>query len=156
MVAGLVLAFYTAGSPDSSVGIATGWELDTRSTIPGRAFRPALGPTHPPVQLASRCVSPGAKRPGLVADHSLLSSAEVNVRIYIFTLTYVLMAWCLIKCRDNFTTFVGVTTTSVLRIGADLGISCVPQPIRQDFCLKHYLMQCGNVKWFTVYIYCLL
>jgi hypothetical protein len=43
---------------DSSVGIATGYELDDRGSNPGRGkifvlsttSRPALGPTQPPIQ----------------------------------------------------------------------------------------------------------
>ena len=41
--------------PDSSVGIATDYWLDVPGSIPGgdevfRPFRPALGPTQPPVE----------------------------------------------------------------------------------------------------------
>jgi hypothetical protein len=41
--------------------------------------RPALGPTHPPVQWVPGVLSPGVKaRPGRDADHSPPSSAEVE------------------------------------------------------------------------------
>jgi hypothetical protein len=41
--------------------------------------RPALGPTQPPVQWVPGVLSPGVKaRPGRDADHSTLSSAEVE------------------------------------------------------------------------------
>jgi hypothetical protein len=44
------------------------------STIP----RPALVPTQSPIQWESGEISPGVKRPGLKADHSPSSSAEVK------------------------------------------------------------------------------
>jgi hypothetical protein len=40
--------------------------------------RTALGPTQPPVQEVPEALSLGVKRPGSEADHSPLSSAEVN------------------------------------------------------------------------------
>jgi hypothetical protein len=40
--------------------------------------RPALRPTHPPIQWVPGALSPGAKRPGRKADHSPPSSAEVK------------------------------------------------------------------------------
>jgi len=45
-------------------------------------------------------ISPGVKRPGSRAEHSLLSSAEVKNA---WVSSYVFMVWCLIKHRDNFT-----------------------------------------------------
>ena len=62
--------------PGISVGIATDYGLDGPGLNPGgdeifRPFRPALGPTQPPV-------FPGGKvRPGRAADHSPPSSAAV-------------------------------------------------------------------------------
>jgi hypothetical protein len=42
-------------------------------------FRPALGPTQPPVQWVPGVLSPGVKaRPGRDTDHSPPSSAEVE------------------------------------------------------------------------------
>jgi hypothetical protein len=57
-----------------------------QGSIPGRgniflfstAYRPALGPTHPPIQWVPGLRSPGVKRPDREADHSPPSSAEVN------------------------------------------------------------------------------
>jgi hypothetical protein len=68
--------------PGSSVGIATGYRLNgpgIKSSW-GRDFphrsRPALGPTHPPVQWVPG-LSRNRKRPGRDADPSPPSSAEV-------------------------------------------------------------------------------
>jgi hypothetical protein len=68
------------------------------------ASRPALGPTQPPIQWVPGALSLGVKRPGREADQSPVSSAEVRMRGAIPPLPeYVLMAWCLVKHRDNFT-----------------------------------------------------
>jgi hypothetical protein len=46
---------------------------------PASVFRPALGPTQPPVQWVPGVLSPGVKaRPGRDADHSPPPSAEVE------------------------------------------------------------------------------
>jgi hypothetical protein len=67
------------------------------------ASRLALGPTEPPAQWETGALSPGVEMPGREADHSPASSAEVkNAWSYTSTLPYVLMAWCLVKCRVNF------------------------------------------------------
>jgi hypothetical protein len=72
---------------DSLVGITAGYELDDRGSIAGRdkrfflfntASRPALGPTHPPVQWISGALSPGVKGLGREADHSAPSNVEVK------------------------------------------------------------------------------
>jgi hypothetical protein len=63
------------------VGIATGYRLDCPGSIPGSGkvflfstpFRPALGPTQPPIQWV-----PGIKLKGREADHSPSSRAEVK------------------------------------------------------------------------------
>jgi hypothetical protein len=45
----------------------------------------------------------GVKRPRREADHSPSSNAEVkNAWSYTFTPPYIIMAWCLVKHRDNF------------------------------------------------------
>jgi hypothetical protein len=63
-------------SRDSSVGVATGWRGRSSGPDRGKIFllstssRPVLGPTLPLIQLLRGAISPGAKRPGLEADHS--------------------------------------------------------------------------------------
>ena len=67
--------------PGSSVGMATDYGLDgpgiesvwSEIFLP---FRPALGPTQPPVQLVLGLFG-GKVRPGRAADHSPPSSAAV-------------------------------------------------------------------------------
>jgi hypothetical protein len=74
------------GVGDSSVGIATGYGLDSRGSIPGRvknflfsiAVSPALGPTQPPIQWVPGAVSLGVKLQGREADNSPPFSAEVK------------------------------------------------------------------------------
>jgi hypothetical protein len=69
-----------------SVGIATGYGLDGRGSIPGRdkiflfsrESRSALWPTRLPIQWVRGAVSPGVKRQGREADHLPPSSAEVK------------------------------------------------------------------------------
>jgi hypothetical protein len=100
---------------NSSVGIATGYRLDSRGSIPGRnknfllftSSRPALGPTQPPIQWAPEDLSPGVKRPGCKFDHSPPSSAEVSNGGAIPPVP-LMFSWnsaSLIKHRDNFTSF---------------------------------------------------
>jgi hypothetical protein len=54
------------------------------------ASRTALGPTQPPIQLIPVALSLGVKRPGLEADHSHPSSAEVKewVALYLHSLVH--------------------------------------------------------------------
>jgi hypothetical protein len=59
--------------------------------------RPALGPTHLPVQWVPGALSPGVMWPGREVDHSPPCSAEVK------------KAWCLVKHRENFA-FIGALT----------------------------------------------
>jgi hypothetical protein len=49
-------------------------------------YRPALGPTQPPIQWLSGALSLGVKWPVHEADHSLPSSAEINYA-WIYTST---------------------------------------------------------------------
>jgi hypothetical protein len=82
---------------DSVVSIATGYWLGDRgvgSSSSGRiknflfstSFRPALGPTQPPIQWVWGALSPGVKRQRREADHSHLTSAEVK-KMWIYTST---------------------------------------------------------------------
>jgi hypothetical protein len=75
-------------------GGATSWmaeeaEFESRRTknfLFLTSFRPALGPTQPPIQLV-----PGVKWPGREADHSLPTVAEVKkMWIYAPTSPYVI------------------------------------------------------------------
>jgi hypothetical protein len=76
----------TKPSRDSSVGIATDYRLDDR--IESRwglgiflfhtVSRPALGPTHPPIQWVLGVLSLGVRRQVPEADHSPPSSTEVK------------------------------------------------------------------------------
>jgi hypothetical protein len=90
---------------DSSVRIATGYELERCGSIPGSGniflistmSRPALGPTLPPIQWVAGALSPKIKRLGREADYSPSSSAEVKNGGAIPPLPYVFMSWCLIN-----------------------------------------------------------
>jgi hypothetical protein len=54
-----------------------------------------MGPTQPPIQSVLGALSLGVKRPGHVADHTPLSSAEFkNAWSYTSTPQYSLMARC--------------------------------------------------------------
>jgi hypothetical protein len=68
-------------------GIATGYGLDDRGSIPNRQkknfcspqrSRPTLGPTQPPIQWALKVLSLRVKRPVREADRSHPSSTEVK------------------------------------------------------------------------------
>jgi hypothetical protein len=68
-------------------------------------FRPAPGPTQPPIQRAPGAISPGVTRSGREADHSPPSSAEVKNGGAIPRLPQ-MSSWHiaeLIKHGDNFT-----------------------------------------------------
>jgi hypothetical protein len=78
---------------DNVVGITTGYGLDDRGigvTFSCRAD-PALGSTQPPIQWVPGALSPGVKRPGREADHTLPTSAEVKKTwVYTSTLPYLM------------------------------------------------------------------
>jgi hypothetical protein len=71
---------------DRPIGIATGYWLDYRGSIPdkGKIFlfsipsRLALGPTQPSRQRIPMAITPGVKRPGLESDRLPPCSAEVK------------------------------------------------------------------------------
>jgi hypothetical protein len=71
---------------DIAVGIATCYGLNRQGSNPGvcqdlpHPSRPALGPTHPPVQ-GYRVPFPGVKRLRRGINHSPPSSAEVKERV---------------------------------------------------------------------------
>jgi hypothetical protein len=78
------------------VGIATGYGLDGRLSIPGRgkrfslcstASRPALEPTQPAIQCVPGALSPELKRPGREADHlhPYIAEVENGGVSYVFT-----------------------------------------------------------------------
>jgi hypothetical protein len=55
--------------------------------------RSVLGSIHSPIQRERGALSPGVKRPGREADHSIPASAEVKkVWIYTSTLPYIFVA----------------------------------------------------------------
>jgi hypothetical protein len=78
--------FKNLKSRDVSFGIATGYGLGGRGTIPSRdkvflfstASRADLGPTQPPIQWTPGALSTGVKWPGREADHSPPSIVEVK------------------------------------------------------------------------------
>jgi hypothetical protein len=77
---------------------------------------PALGPTHPPIQLVPGDLSLGVKLLGCETAHSE-SSAEVNSWSYTFTSQYAFVAWCSVKRknRDNFTSALNIYYCNILR-----------------------------------------
>ena len=61
-------------------------------------------PTQSAIQWVPRALSLGVKWPGCEAENSPPSNTEVmNGWSYISTLSYVFMAWYVLKYRDNFT-----------------------------------------------------
>jgi hypothetical protein len=92
---------------------ATGWKIgilgfDSRRGLGiflfTTASRTALEPTQPPIQWVPGALTLGIKRPGLEADHSPPSSAEVkNAWSYTSTPPVRLHGGAQLKYRDNFT-----------------------------------------------------
>jgi hypothetical protein len=66
------------------------------------AFKPVLRPTRTSYLKRIGVLSSGTKRPDCEADHWPPSRAKVkNARNYTTTPSYIFMAWCLIKNKDN-------------------------------------------------------
>jgi hypothetical protein len=66
--------------------------------------RPALEPTHPPIQWVPGALSLGVKQPGFKADHSPTSNTEVkNALRYTSTppICFPFMAWCSGKAQGQ-------------------------------------------------------
>jgi len=57
--------------------------------------RPALGPTHSPIQWVPTCLSLGVKRPGREAEVK-------NAWSYTSTFQYTFMAWCSVLAKRQF------------------------------------------------------
>jgi hypothetical protein len=100
------------------VGMATGYGLDGRSLIPGRAkiflfstaSRPALRPTQLPIKCELGALCPGIKQPGSEAERSPPTDADVKSSKAIPPLPQTSSGRGaeLIKQRDKFTfTFPG-------------------------------------------------
>jgi hypothetical protein len=92
-------------SCDSSVGIATDYELDDRMIgvrLPAwaenflfdRASRPALGPTQPPIHWVPNARSLWVKRPQREADYPLPSSADVEECVELYLHCPNTSSWC--------------------------------------------------------------
>jgi hypothetical protein len=94
-------------SRDSSVGIETGYMLDGRGSIPGRAifFSSPYFPDWTPIEWVPEALSQGVKRPGREANHTSPFSSELKNIGGIHPLPHT-SSWHsaqLIKHRDNFT-----------------------------------------------------
>jgi hypothetical protein len=92
-------------------GIALGYGLEDRGfesrqrlgiLLVTTASRPALGPTHPPIQWVRGALSLGVKRPECEADCTPPSSAEVrNEWSYTSFSQFAFMAWCSVKAQGQ-------------------------------------------------------
>jgi hypothetical protein len=87
---------YGARIAQSVERLGTGWSL-TPCRIENfhfsTSFRLVLGSTQPPIQWVPGAISPGVKRQGREADHSLPASAEVKkIWTYTSTLPHAFMA----------------------------------------------------------------
>jgi len=102
-------------------------------TLPFRATpsRPAQGATQVSIQWVPR-----VRRPGHEADHSHPSSAEVkNAWSYTAAPQYVFMVWCLVKHRDNFTTFIRYLLKD---FGQETLIRETTTPVFSNICVPVY------------------
>jgi hypothetical protein len=82
-----------------SAGLRSGWSGVRIPAGVGNfslptASRPALGPTHPPIQWVLGALSPGVKRPGRESDHSPPTSAEVKEWVELYLYFHNTPAWC--------------------------------------------------------------
>jgi hypothetical protein len=113
----------------------------------GTAFRPAVGPTQPPTQWVLGFFSPGVKRPGHEAHHSLPSTAEVK-NAWSYTSTACTSSWrdaslnifmtYSVKHRDNSTfVFHALNIPNVVKV----------KSIRQ---LKYLFRYSGNRLKFSI------
>ena len=102
---------------DSSVGIATRYGLEgpgiesRRKEVFCSLYRPALGPTQPPIQWYR--VIPGVKRPKCGVNHPPLSTLKVKERVQLYIYSLFGPSWPVtgrtlpfftqIKCVSRFT-----------------------------------------------------
>jgi hypothetical protein len=101
-----------AVSASTSGGWATGWMIEFRFpegtgiSFLADASGSALGLAQPPIPRTPWVISRVVKRPGREAHHS--PHLVPRLKMYGATpsiLQYVFMEWCLVKHRDNFTTW---------------------------------------------------
>jgi hypothetical protein len=113
-----------------------------KGSIPGErlgiflfVFRPALGPTQPPIKWVPGLLSVGVKWPGREADHTPPSSAEVSAWSYTSTPQSVFITWYFVKHRD-FTFYLYIAKAKV-KVKLSL----------RFFLTEHHAMRCiGRVK----------
>jgi hypothetical protein len=114
-------------SPDSKISIVTRLQAERpnfnhrqelRLLHLATASTQTEEPTQPSIQWIPGVLTPGAKRPGLEADHTPPPSAEVKMRgaipllpQYVFTTSY------FVKHKDSFTFIFTFTFTSIMGQG---------------------------------------
>jgi hypothetical protein len=87
------------------------------------ASRTALGPTQPPIQWVPGALSLGVKRRGRETDHLHLVPRK-RMRGAIPPIPQHVMAWCLVKQRDNFTFYPqSCGWVSASKLGPEIGQS---------------------------------
>jgi hypothetical protein len=87
---------------------SSGCWLDDPGSIAGRGSDTSLLPHNVqtgcgPLSFLSVALFPGIKQPNREAGHSHPSSVDVNAWSHTSTSPYILMVWCLIMQRKNFT-----------------------------------------------------